>query len=101
MSSISPMSPRCRRTSGLKHTDDPHDARWLAHLLRLGGLPTGPMYPKADRPLRDLLRTCGPWVRQKPAVVLSLHSLLARLTGQRCSLHRISQLAPRPSPRSG
>ena len=26
---------------GLKHTDDKDDARWLAHLLRLGILPTG------------------------------------------------------------
>src|ERR1044071_1341564 len=24
---------------GLKYTDDPYDARWLAHLLWLGGLP--------------------------------------------------------------
>ena len=27
--------------SGLKHTDDKDDARWLAHLLRLKILPTG------------------------------------------------------------
>ncbi len=27
--------------SGLKFTDDRHDARWLAHLLRSGILPTG------------------------------------------------------------
>lgn len=26
---------------GLKHTDDKHDAFWLAHLMRLGILPTG------------------------------------------------------------
>jgi transposase len=79
---------------GLKHADDHHDPRWLAHLLRLGLLPTGHIYPKANRPLRDLLRKRGQWVWQKTAVVLSLQSLLARLTGQRCSLNRIRQLTP-------
>jgi transposase len=86
--------PALPQYSGLKHADDHDDARWLAHLLRLGLLPTGHIYPKADRPLRDLLRKRGPWVRQKTAVVLSLQSLLARLTGQRLSLNRIRQLTP-------
>jgi len=39
---------------GLKHTDDEHDAFWLAHLMRLGILPTGYIYPKSERGLRDL-----------------------------------------------
>ncbi|MBI5854101.1 MAG: IS110 family transposase, partial [Nitrospirae bacterium] len=86
--------PALPQYRGLKHADDQHDARWLAHLLRLGLLPTGHIYPKADRPLRDLLRKRGQWVRQKTAVVLSLQSLLARLTGQRVSLNRIRQLTP-------
>lgn len=30
---------------GVKHTDDESDARWLAHLLRLGILPEGYIYP--------------------------------------------------------
>jgi hypothetical protein len=30
--------------SGLQHTDDRSDARWLAHLLRLGGLLEGYIY---------------------------------------------------------
>ena len=46
--------------SGLKYTDDHSDARWLAHLLRLGVLPEGYIYPKEQRPLRDLLRKRGP-----------------------------------------
>jgi len=33
--------------SGLKYTDAHSDARWLAHLLRLGVLPEGYIYPKA------------------------------------------------------
>jgi len=34
---------------GLKHSDDQHDAFWLAHLMRLGILPTGYIYPKEER----------------------------------------------------
>jgi transposase len=40
--------------SGLKYTDDHSDARWLAHLLRLGVLPEGYIYPKAERAVRDV-----------------------------------------------
>src|SRR5918999_568838 len=41
---------------GLKYTDDHSDARWLAHMLRLGVLPQGYIYPKEERAVRDLLR---------------------------------------------
>jgi transposase len=40
--------------SGLKYTDDHSDARWLAHLLRLGLLPEGYISPKAERAVRDV-----------------------------------------------
>jgi transposase len=86
--------PALPQYSGLKHADDHDDARWLAHLLRLGLLPTGYIYPKAERALRDLLRKRGQWVRQKTTVVLSLQSLLARLTGQQFSLNRIRHFTP-------
>jgi transposase len=79
---------------GLKHTDDLDDARWLAHLLRLGLLPTGYVYPKAERALRDLVRKRSQLVHQKTAVVLSLQSQLARLTGARFSLRQLRQLSP-------
>jgi transposase len=46
---------------GLKYTDDNSDARWLAHMLRLGVLPQGYIYPKQQRPIRDLLRKRSPW----------------------------------------
>jgi len=49
---------------GLKHTDDESDARWLAHLLRLGILPEGYIYPKEERAVRDLLRKRSQLVRQ-------------------------------------
>ena len=35
-----------KQYEGLKYTDDDSDAFWLAHLLRLGILPTGYIYPK-------------------------------------------------------
>ena len=41
---------------GLKYSDDDSDARWLASLLRLGLLPEGHIYPKEERPVRDLVR---------------------------------------------
>jgi len=40
--------------NGLKYTDDHSDARWLAHVLRLGVLPDRDIYPKAERAVRDL-----------------------------------------------
>ena len=42
--------------SGLKRTDDRSDAFHLAHLMRLGILPTGYIYPKGERGLHYLLR---------------------------------------------
>ena len=52
---------------GLKYTDDHSDARWLAHMLRLGVLPVGYIYPRAERAVRDLLRKRGQLVRQRTA----------------------------------
>src|SRR6201997_4078812 len=79
--------------SGLKYTDDDSDARWLAHLLRLGVLPEGYIYPKAERAVRDLLRKRGQLVRQKTANLLSIQNLLARNTGVSVSGNRIKQLS--------
>ena len=78
--------------NGLKYTDDRSDARWLAHLLRLGVLPEGYIYPKADRAVRDLLRKRAHVVRQHTANVLSVHNILARNTGIRFSGKRIHEL---------
>ena len=38
--------------SGLQYTDDHSDARWLAHVLRLGVWPEGYISPKAESLLR-------------------------------------------------
>jgi transposase len=77
---------------GLKYTDDESDARWLAHLLRLGVLPEGYIYPKQERAVRDLLRKRSQLVRQKTANLLSIQNLYSRNTGSSLSANRIKQL---------
>ncbi len=57
---------------GLKHSDDKHDAFWLAEMLRLGILPEGYIYPKEERPVRDLLRKRGHLVRLRTSLMISL-----------------------------
>ncbi|MDK8463467.1 IS110 family transposase [Marinobacter sp. SS13-12] len=69
--------------SGLKHTDDHSDAYWLAHLMRLGILPTGYIYPAEDRPLRDLLRKRLQLVRHRVTFMLSAQCQIWRCTGVR------------------
>jgi transposase len=78
--------------NGLKYTNDRSDARWLAHLLRLGVLPEGYIYPKAERAVRDLLRQRAHLVRQHTANVLSVQNIMARNTGGRFSVKRIQEL---------
>ncbi len=77
---------------GLKYTDDRSDARWLAHLLRLGLLPEGYIYPKQERAVRDLLRKRSQLVRYKTANLLSIQNLITRNTGTPISGNRIKQL---------
>jgi transposase len=77
---------------GLKYTDDPYDARWLAHLLRLGILPQGYIYPKEHRPVRDLLRKRGQMVRQRTMNLLSIQNLFSRNTGGKMSANRVKRL---------
>jgi transposase len=77
---------------GLKYTDDHSDARWLAHLLRLDVLPEGHIYPKADRPVRDLLRKRSQMVRQRTTNLLSIQNLLTRNTGSSLSANRVKGL---------
>lgn len=78
--------------SGLKHTDDKDDARWLAHLMRLNILPTGYIYPKEERAVRDLLRKRSQLVRQSTTNILSLQNILARNTAQSLSSYKIKKL---------
>ena len=78
--------------NGIKYTDDKTDARFLAHLLRLGILPTGFIYPKAMRCVRDILRHRLLLVKQAVAQLLSLQSLIARHTGKRLTSQQVKRL---------
>ena len=70
-----------KQYDGLKHSGDFSDARHLAHLLRLGILPTGYIYPREQRAVRDLLRKRSQLVRQRSAQILSIGNLIARNLG--------------------
>lgn len=78
--------------SGLKYSDDESDAHWLATLLRLGILPEGYIYPKQERPVRDLLRKRSYLVRQRTSNILSIQNLFARNTGRRLSASGVKSL---------
>ncbi len=78
--------------NGIKYTNDATDARYLAHLLRLNILPTGYIYPKATRHIRDVLRRRLLLVKQRTAQHLSLQSMIGRHTGRRLTSHQIKQL---------
>jgi len=77
---------------GLKYTGDEHDARHLAHLLRLGLLPTGYIYPKEERAVRDLLRKRSQLVRCRTVQILSIQNLVSRNTGTGISTRDIRGL---------
>ena len=70
-----------KRYDGLKHSDDETDAAHLAHLLRLGILPTGHIHPPTERALRDLARKRIQLVRDRTRHVLAVQNILARQTG--------------------
>jgi len=78
-----------KQYEGIKHTDDQHDAFFLAQMLILGILPQGYIYPKEDRPVRDLARKRLFLVRHKTSHILSLQSLITRCCGQRISANEI------------
>ena len=78
--------------AGLKYTNDEHDARHLAHLLRLGVLPEGYIYPKELRAVRDLLRKRSQLVRHRTMQILSIQNLWSRNMGASLPANRIKQL---------
>lgn len=70
-----------QKYAGLKYADDQHDAFWLAEMLRLGILPEGYIYPKQERPIRDLLRKRGHLVRLRTSLIISLQNIISRNNG--------------------
>ena len=85
--------------SGKKSAGDQDDAFWLAEMLRLGILPEGYIYPKEDRPIRDLLRKRGHLVRLRTTLILSLQNIITRncgvhLNGNEIKRFKTNQVAP-------
>jgi transposase len=83
-----------KQYQGLKYTDDRHDARWLARLMHLGILPEGYIYPKQERPLRDLLRRRSFLVRQRTASFLSVNNVYTRQTGETAPANELKRWEP-------
>jgi len=81
-----------KQYEGIKHTDDQHDAFFLAQLLILGILPQGYIYPKKDRAVRDLARKRMFLTQQKTSNLVSLQSLVERNCALRLSANRIRSL---------
>lgn len=77
---------------GLKHVDNKHDAFWLAHMARLGIIPQGYIYPKEDRPFRDLLRKRGHLIRLRTSVINSLQGIISRNCGCNLNGNKIKRL---------
>jgi len=72
-----------KQYDGLKYSGDHHDAFHLAHLMRLDILPTGYIYPKEQRAVRDLLRRRLSLVRTASTQLISVQSQIWRSTGIR------------------
>lgn len=85
-----------RKYSGLKHADDKHDAFWLAQMLALNILPEGYIYPKEDRPLRDLLRKRSHLVKIRTSLVLSLQNIVVRNRGVKIRSNDLRMLTQDP-----
>jgi transposase len=83
-----------RKYDGLKHSGDEADARYLAHLLRLGILPTGTILPPDQRAVRDLARKRMQLVRSRTMHVLAVENITARQHGVRISSNQVKSLTP-------
>jgi transposase len=85
-----------QKYSGLKHADDRHDAFWLAQMLALNILPEGYIYPKEERPLRDLLRKRAHLVRVRTSLILSLQNIVMRNHGVKIHSADLKKLTQDP-----
>jgi transposase len=84
-----------QRYDGLKHSDDKDDAAFLAHLLRLGILPTGYIHPPQERALRDLARKRIQLVRSRTQHILAVENIMARQFGHQAVQAQIDILEDR------
>jgi transposase len=82
-----------KQYDGLKHSGDEADARHLAHLLRLGILPTGTILPRDERAVRDLARKRIQLVRGRTTHILAIENIMARQFGGRMTSNQIKRLS--------
>jgi transposase len=82
-----------KQYAGLKHGSDETDARHLAHLLRLGILPTGTILPREQRAVRDLARKRMQLVQSRTTHILAVENIMARQLGGRMTSNQIKRLA--------
>jgi transposase len=81
-----------KQYDGLKHSGDESDARHLAHLLRLGILPTGTILPKEQRAVRDLGRKRMQLTRSRTTHILAVENIMARQLGSRMTSNQVKRL---------
>ena len=81
-----------KKYEGLKYSGDFADAAYLAHLLRLGLLAEGYIYPREERAARDLARKRMQLVRCRTAQILSIENIVVRQTGGRMKSEAIKRL---------
>lgn len=80
-----------KQYEGLKYSDDRYDAFWLAHLMRLGLLKTGYIYPREQRAIRDVLRRRMQLVRTASRQLICAQSQIWRSTGIRISCQQLKK----------
>ncbi len=81
-----------KKYDGLKHSGDEADARQLAHLLRLGILPTGTILPPEQRAVRDLARKRMQLVRSRTSHILAIENIAARQRGMKINSNQVKRL---------
>lgn len=81
-----------KKYDGLKYSGDQADARHLAHLLRLGILPTGTILPPDHRAMRDLARKRMQLVRSRTVHILAIENILARQRAIRIGSNQVKRL---------
>ena len=81
-----------KRYEGLKHSGDETDAAYLAHLLRLGILPTAHIYPRKQRAVRDLARKRLQLVRSRTQHILAVENIVARETAAHLNGNAVKRL---------
>jgi transposase len=85
--------PSIENKSGKKRTNDYHDAANLAHLLRMNNFPDAYIYPKEDRPLRELLRKRSLLVRTSTQYMVSFINSVNRNLGVSISGNEVKKLS--------